>query len=235
MNKIELVKFYNLKNMNDLGEFIPQGNTNKELSEEIKQILKFKPFDEKGERKFIQGSNKFQIYWKTNKSRMVILLVTKVELDKEAIENIIDEIDSQNLVKYLDNKGFINNVAKQNLQYIVEKYLDSGNSTNYTSLNVSGVQNTSNLSTGGNKIAQVKNDINNITNDMKKNVKNMITNIEDSKVLDERSSKIKDNSLIYSEQAKNFNKVAKCKRYRNMAIIGGIGALIVLVIILLFS
>ena len=59
--------------------------------------------------------------------------------------------------------------------------------------------------------------------------------LEDSKVLDERSSKIKDNSLIYSEQAKNFNKVAKCKRYRNMAIIGGVGALIVLVIILLFS
>lgn len=236
MEKLERIKFYNSKSKKDLGEFIPTNKENSTIQREVDSIISNINSTNNGEKTIAIGNSHFSISWKTTKSLLAIIIVTKVYIDKNTINILIEEIDNQNIVKYLDNKGYINNVAKQNLQYIVEKYFEnnSNNSTKNNSLNNSSLlvsENNSNTS----KISSIKDEIGDVTNTMRNNIKNMVSNVESSKELDERSVKIKDNSMLFKNQAESLKRVAKCRRYRNFIIIAGLIGLLIITVLLILN
>ncbi len=127
----------------------------------------------------------------------------------------MEEIENQNIVKYLDKQKNLNNVARQNLQYLLDKHLD-------------------NKSSSINKIDSIKEDINTMKGQMVKNIKSISSNIEDSKVLDERAAKIKDTSILFSQNSSELHKISKMRRWRNIAVIVGISLFVVLLIYLIF-
>ena len=233
MKKLELIKFYNTKSNKDMGEYIPSGQNQNKVISELKETIKKEVMTQsKGVKVFKSTYESFNIIWKTNKDSIAIIIVTKSDISSDSIDMLLDEIDNQNLVKYVDSKGFINNVAKQNLQFMIEKYFseNKSNSSFYSDISAGEVTTAS-----VNRISQVKDEINSVATDMKNNIKNMVMNVENAQVLEDRSIHIKDTSLIFRNQSENLAKVAKCRRYRNLAIIGGGIVLAGLVIYLILS
>lgn len=221
--KLILVSFYDIKNKKDLGEFYPGGQQIPELSSEIERTILEKILTDQSyylPKSQIQSTTyrNFKLNWKLNKASILIIGVINSSIDSDQIDTLIDEIESQNITKYLDKKGFINNVAKQNLQYIIDKNLESRAST-----------------TTNSKIGSIKGDLDSIKGDMKRNIQNIVTNIEDSKVLDERASKIKDTSLIFKQNATELNRISKFRRYRNFIIVGSVLLVLFLIFYFIFS
>lgn len=221
--KLLIVGFYDIKNNKDLGEFYPGGQQIPELSAEIQRTIQDKILIDQSyylPKYQMQSSSyrSFKLNWKLTKASILIVGVIHSNVDNDQIDTLMEEIETQNITKYLDKKGFINNVAKQNLQYIIDKNLDSRSSTASNS-----------------KIGSIKGDLDTIKTDMKKNIQNIVSNIEDSKVLDERASKIKDTSLIFKQNATELNRISKFRRYRNFIIVGAVLLVLFLIFYFIFS
>ena len=148
-------------------------------------------------------------------NQVVIFIVCTSNILSDNIDSLLEEIENQNIVKYLDKQKNLNNVARQNLQYLLDKHLD-------------------NKSSSINKIDSIKEDINTMKGQMVKNIKSISSNIEDSKVLDERAAKIKDTSILFSQNSSELHKISKMRRWRNIAVIVGISLFVVLLIYLIF-
>lgn len=217
---IVLIKFKDIKSNNDLGEYFPSGNTNSSLLNELNALIshvilkdqtKYFP---KGEEACNTLKN-HNISWKYSmKSNTLNLIVYSNILDKSNIDNILEEIDSQNIVKYLDKQGKINNVAKQNLQYIIDKNIDS---------KINTLSNT-------NRLDSINYDLEGIKKDMKTNIQNLVSNVENSKVMDERASKIKDSSFMFQKSSSELHRMSKMRRYRNILILTGVILIALLII-----
>jgi hypothetical protein len=210
------VKFIDIKNNKDFGEYFPSGKANQSIINEINTLLnrvilndrdKYLP---KGQ-EICNSIKRHRIQWRQTKASVLVFCVVKEDIELQIADSLLDEIDSQNIISYLDKQGHINNVAKQNLQYIIDKHIDSRISTASSS-----------------KIGSINQDLNELKNGMKKNIQSIIHNVEDSKIMEERASKIKDSSYIFHQNSSELHRVSKMRRYRNFIIIGGFVLLFVL-------
>ena len=223
-----VIKFKDIKLNKDLGEFFPSGKENSSLLNELNTLISYVILKE--ENKYLPKGSEIctslknhKIQWKLNqKTSTLILIVSNNNIDSKNIDGLLDEIESQNITKYLDKQGKINNVAKQNLQYIVDKHIDS-------KFNLSGSE-SDNTTSNTSRLDSINQDLDSIKKGMKSNIQNLVSNIEDSKVMDERASKIKDSSFMFKKSSSELHKMSKMRRLRNILIISGI----VLVILLFF-
>ncbi len=203
--KVHIVSFYDNKTNTELGEFFPNGKTDNQLIKEIRNI-KLNPNDQKGlnDCNTIKGNT---IYWKITKQQVVVFLVCESSIPIYSVDCLLEDIEGQNVVKYLDKQKNLNNVAKQNLQYLIDKHVDSKSDTS-------------------SKLSSLKEDVNNMKKDMTKNIKSIVSNIEDSKVLDERAAKIKDTTILFAQNSSEILRVSKMRRLKNILIIVGIAVIL---------
>lgn len=206
-NKVELISFLDKKANQELGNFFPNGKENEILLKEIKSFeintsneLNKNIFQGAGQCLTIRNS---LIYWRLAKnSQIIIFLVTLKEINSTGVYNLLEEIENQNVIKYLDKQKNLNNVAKQNLQYLIDKHIVNNNEDESI-----------------NKIKLIKGDLDSIKSDMSKNIKNIVSNIEDSKVLDDKALKIKETSILFSQNANEILKLSKRRKLKNIIII----------------
>ena len=102
-----------------------------------------------------------------------ILSIYLENFKDEAIFELIEEIDNQGIKSNIDKSGKLTNIGKQNLKFAVEKYQNSFFAGNEFASNPSLIEE----APKDNKIAVINDQIKGVQNDMKNNVKNMITNI----------------------------------------------------------
>lgn len=147
----------------------------------------------------------------------VELLTIYLENFKEdSIFELIEQIESQNIKLNVDKNGKLTNIGKQNLKFAVEKYQNSFFSRSDLPSNPSLIEE---APPQDNKIAVINEQIRGVSNDMKNNVKNMITNINDINEIENKSVAIKDSSFKFRRDSLALEKKMKKNVWRNRIIL----------------
>ena len=154
-----------------------------------------------------------------NKGILYILFVEVLSIyldnfNDESIFDLIQEIDNQGIISNTDKNGKLNNIGKQNLKFVIEKYQNSffeGKEVSNPSLIEEAPKD--------NKIAVINEQIRGVQNDMKNNVKNMVVNIQDINEMENKSSVIKDASFQFRKDSLALEKKMKKNYFRSKIIL----------------
>ena len=136
---------------------------------------------------------------------------TSKEFKDNYIYEFLENIESQNLKKLVDDNGKLSKAGHQNLKMAIENYHNTYNIGN---------ENLIDDDPQSNKISIINNHINDVKNDMKENVKNMMNNMNDMNEIEGKSVSIKDTSLQFRRDSKDLENKMRRAALRNKIIIG---------------
>ena len=167
---------------------------------------------------FKNDSNKtIEIYYLSTNSGTLYL--SFIELTSESsktfkdnyVYELLENIDSQNIKKFVNDDDKLTNVGLQNLRMSIDNYHNTYNYDSGESLIEDDQQ--------SNKISIINNQINDVKNDMKENVKNMMNNMSDMNEIEGKSVSIKDTSFQFQRDSKNLENKMKKAAVRNKVIL----------------
>jgi hypothetical protein len=167
---------------------------------------------------FKNDSNKtIEIYYLSTNSGTLYL--SFIELTSESsktfkdnyVYELLENIDSQNIKKFVNDDDKLTNVGLQNLRMSIDNYHNTYNYDSGESLIEDDPQ--------SNKISIINNQINDVKNDMKENVKNMMNNMSDMNEIEGKSVSIKDTSFQFQRDSKNLENKMKKAAVRNKVIL----------------
>jgi len=129
------------------------------------------------------------------------------------LNELFDEIQKEGLHLLIDDKGEINKCARDKLRQLFEHYKNPKSS-----------------------VAAAQLQMNQVKLEMRNNMHNLINNLEDTRALDEKSKKIQQSTLIYSNDARVLEKETWCRKFKWTLIIVvlviGLALIIVLPLVL---
>lgn len=137
-----------------------------------------KIFEKKGK---ISHSSNF--YYSCIKNSFFMLAVVPDNFqDEKTINELFEEVDNQQIYKYVDKNNELSNVGKQNLLFLINKYQKTD------------------------KISETVSEINDVKLEMQQGMKKMLHNFDMVKDLDNKAEKIKDTSLIFKRDSTQLNR-----------------------------
>ena len=167
---------------------------------------------------FKNDSNKsIEIFYLSTNSGTLYLSFIEItsEISKTFKDNyvyeLLENIDSQNIKKFVNDDDKLTNVGLQNLRMSIDNYHNTFNYDSGESLIEDDPQ--------SNKISIINNQINDVKNDMKENVKNMMTNMTDMNEIEGKSVNIKDSSFQFQRDSKALENKMKKAAFRNKLIL----------------
>ena len=215
----------NLETQNIIGVYehpeLKNTSLKKELEDKSKELIPTiqtvnKSF--KNHFNFKNDSNKtIEIYYLSTNSGTLYL--SFIELTSESsktfkdnyVYELLENIDSQNIKKFVNDDDKLTNVGSQNLRMSIDNYHNTYNYDSGESLIEDDPQ--------SNKISIINNQINDVKNDMKENVKNMMNNMSDMNEIEGKSVSIKDTSFQFQRDSKNLENKMKKAAVRNKVIL----------------
>lgn len=150
-------------------------------------------------------------YFQISEQKIFFICLVDSAYPEHYIFKLFDDIYRENIHLLRDNKGKLNTIGLNKLRDLVNNY--------------------QNIESNGN-MGDINNDLNDLKQDMKKNVTKLISNCDDVETLKVKSDMIKNGSNEFGKQALNIKKVAMWKNYKLMCIIGGIILAIIAVIVI---
>ena len=172
-----------------------------------KKHLDFKKLDNKSIEIYYLSTNNGTLYI----SFLELTQKTSKEFKDNYIYEFLENIESQNLKKLVDDNGKLSKAGHQNLKMAIENYHNTYNIGN---------ENLIDDDPQNNKISIINNHINDVKNDMKENVKNMMNNMNDMNEIEGKSVSIKDTSLQFRRDSKDLENKMRRAALRNKIIIG---------------
>ena len=172
-----------------------------------KKHLDFKKLDNKSIEIYYLSTNNGTLYI----SFLELTEKTSKEFKDNYIYEFLENIESQNLKKLVDDNGKLSKAGHQNLKMAIENYHNTYNIGN---------ENLIDDDPQSNKISIINNHINDVKNDMKENVKNMMNNMNDMNEIEGKSVSIKDTSLQFRRDSKDLENKMRKAALRNKIIIG---------------
>ena len=173
----------------------------------VKKHLKFKNLDNKTIDIYYLSTNNGTLY------------LTFLELNDQTsksfkdnyIYEFLENIESQNLKKLVDDDGKLSKAGHQNLKIAIENYHNTYHLGNETLIDDDPQSH---------KISIINDHINDVKNNMKQNVKNMINNMQDMNEIEGKSVSIKDTSFQFQKDSRELEKKMRRAALRNKIIIG---------------
>ena len=240
----------NSDSTNDINDFNDIVNKSKEILH-LNNLLSISNKKNK-----IELKNHNLYYTITNNDTFYLAAVRKNSLyckQENLIFELMEDIEHQGIKKLVDRNGDLTNVGRQNLKFSIEKYHESNKKrlldnvkkqkknnfffkSNENNNNNIISENNTNLSilsddSQGNKISIVNNSINELTNEMKVNVQNMINNVTEMNVLENKSDKIKN---LSNEFKNNSNILKRRIRFNNIKLKFLFIIIIIIILIIVF-
>lgn len=161
------------------------------------------------------SSAKHNFFFYLNKNNILFLAASLNQNAQPANENsvfeLIEDVEHQGILKQVDKNKELTNVGKQNLVYLVEKYLNDKSRSNS-----SGEQSFENNTDHRDKIINVTNDVNEVRDNVKSGIKNLLTNLEIANDLDNKAMRINDNSLLFKKDSEALRKQTQWRNRRFM-------------------
>ena len=144
-----------------------------------------------------------------------ILSIYLEHFSEDSIYELIEEIETKGIRLNVDKAGKLTNIGNQNLKFSVEKYQNTFFNKNEILSNPSLIEE----EPQNNKIAVINEQIKGVSNDMKNNVKNIITNMQDINEIENKSVAIKDSSFQFRRDSLALEKKMKKNVFRNRIIL----------------
>ena len=223
----------------EIGTFVDNSATGNSINdfniivEKSKEILHSSELNQNKNRRNRLMLQNYNIYYIVTNANILYLAAVKknsIYCEQESlIFELIEDIDHQGIKKLVDKNGELTNVGRQNLKFSIEKYQEN-KKTKMVSPN-SSIYDTTGASSERqepvSKIERLNSEIGEIKKEMKVNVQNMISNVNEMQDLDSKSSRIKDVSLEFKKNSIELEQKAKWNKYK-MKIIIGVTILVVL-------
>ena len=173
----------------------------------VKKHLDFKKLDNKSIEIYYLSTNNGTLY------------LTFLELNDQNsklfkdnfIYEFLENIESQNLKKLVDDDNKLSKAGQQNLKIAIENYHNTFHLGNETLIDEDPQSQ---------KISVINNHINDVKNNMKQNVKNMINNMNDMNEIEGKSVSIKDTSFQFQKDSKELENKMKRAALKNKIIVG---------------
>jgi len=205
----------------------------KELDDKSKELISQIRPETKSVKKHINYKNDTNksieiFYLSTNNgilylSFVEILSANSKDFKDNYIYELLENLDSTNIKKFVDDDGKLSNVGQQNLRMSIDNYHNTYNYESGESLIEDDAQ--------SNKISMINNQINDVKNDMRENVKNMMNNMQDMNEIEGKSVSIKDTSFQFRRDSKNLeNKMKKAACRNKIMLFTSVGAFLGIVI-----
>jgi hypothetical protein len=185
---------------------------NSQIQTEAKQIFERVAKNKENkidERNKIQ-SNYGNYYFTISAPNIFYLIQTELSYSERHVFDLIDQLNKDKIVLFINEHGELNSTGKQNLKNIVEKYQEVSNSS----------------------ISKLESTVNDIKIDLNINLKRMVTNVEHTKNLDCKAGKLKENSDLFKKDAKKLERMTWCQNCKWTIIIVIIVIAVVLAIVL---
>ena len=169
-------------------------------------------------KKNLLSIDKFNIYFTLkNNGTFYLACLKKIDSDdkktqkkkEKLVFDLIDDVDYQNLKKLVTKNGELTNVGKQNLKFTIEKKEKELNEEN-DPLNI---LERSDSDPSINKISFLNNQLNDIQEDVKLSVKNLMNNVNDMRDIDSKSAQIRDTSHKFQQDAAYLERKMRCRKY----------------------
>ena len=186
----------------------------KSISEDDKEYIVsqakhiYKNFGEKdlgGKDYTILNNNQFCVFYSITSSGTFYLSVTSVHgiyMDNNNLMyELFEDIEHQGIKKLIDKNGNLSRVGNQNLKFSIEQ-----NNNKMKDQSIEGGE-----KKDINKIVVLNNQINDINNDVKTSVKNMIVSVNEMKYLDNKSSQLKDMSYKFQQESYDIERKMRTK------------------------
>ena len=123
---------------------------------------------------------------------------------------LLEDIESQNIKRFIDDDDKLSNVGQQNLRMYIDKY--------HTNYNLEG-ESLIDDDPQSQKISIINSQINDVKNDMQNNVKNMMTNMQDMNEIEGKSVSIKDTSFQFQKDSKSLENKMRRAAFRNKVLL----------------
>ena len=227
----------------EIGNFLDNSDINNNINDfndivlKSRELLRTDNSSIKGKKNKLSLEN-HMIYYMITTSDFFYLAAVRKNSQYCKKENLIfelmEDIDHQEIKKLVDKNGELTNVGKQNLKFSIEKYQESNLSKLTTKNSLFDIilnQSDDQL----NKISMINSQINDIKKDVKSSVKNIINNVGEMQELENKSSKIKEQSMKFQKDSYNFERHIKFKKLRNKIIVGVVVIIILIIIIYLIA
>ena len=235
----------NQETQKEIGSFVDNSDTANTITDfnnivaKSKEILHSNELTNNKNRRNRMLLENHNIYYIVTNSNILYLAAVRKNSkyceQENLIFELIEDIDHQGMKKLVDKNGELTNVGRQNLKFSIEKYQET-NRTKLSSTNSSTIFDTTPSimmdEQPRSKIASLNSQIGEIKSEMKQNVQNMITNVGEMQDLDSKSSRIKDVSLEFRQNAIDLEHKARCNKYKTIIII--LVTVIVLISFILF-
>ena len=145
---------------------------------------------------------------------------------EESIFELFEDIDTQGIKKLVNKEGELTKVGEQNLKFSIEKYQNTY-LTGHNQSSVSLINDESNST----KIDKINAQISEATNDMKKNVENMMNNVSEMSEIEGKSVSIRNASEQFMQSSKNLERKMRCDSLKNRFVIG----FVVVIVLIIFG
>lgn len=198
-----------------------------EITSKFEEILNQSKLSEIKNKKNKLTSVKYNYLYFLNKNNVFFfgaILKSSQNSNENSLFELIEDIEHQGILKLVDKNKELTNVGKQNLIYLIEKYLNEKSRSN-SSGDQSFEKNSYELE-NRDKILTVSNDVNEIKDNMKAGMKNLFSNIDMANELDSKAMRINNNSLLFKQDSENLRKQTQWRNRRFMIIIIVIGVIV---------
>ena len=189
-----------------------------------------------------QKKNKIEIekyiifYTFTNLNIFYLAVILKGSLyskQENLVYELFEDVENRGIKKLVNESGELTIVGKQNLKFCIEQDQETNRKTyekNSDNLNdFMKQQKEKDLA----KLSLINNELNDIQDNVKESMKNILTNVNEMQDLDDKSAKIRDISDKFQKDSTILERKLRYRKYMHRALIIGF-AVIVLGVILYF-
>ena len=174
-------------------------------------------------------------YTFTNSGIFYLAVILKNSLyskNENLVYELFEDVENRGIKKLVDKNGELTLVGKQNLKFCIEQDQETNR------------KNDNNTSGGltdyfrgkkekdASKLSLLSNELNDIQNDVKESMKNIINNVTEMQDLDDKSEKIKDVSFQFQKDSSMLERKMRYRKMLHRAMI--IGVLLVILFIILY-
>ena len=180
---------------------------------------------------------KYVIYYTfTNQNIFYLAVILKGSLynkQENLVYELFEDVENRGIKKLVNENGELTIVGKQNLKFCIEQDQDT-NRKNYE-------KNNDNLNDYMKKqkekdmakLSLINNELNDIQDNVKESMKNILTNVNEMQDLDDKSAKIKDISIQFQKDSTLLERKLRYRKYIQRGLIFCF-AIVVLLVILYF-
>ena len=150
------------------------------------------------------------------------------------VYELFEDVENRGIKKLVDKNGELSLVGKQNLKFCIEQDQEANRKIDNNKINSSSLTDyfRGKKEKDTSKLSLLSNELNDIQNNVKESMKNIINNVSEMQDLDDKSEKIKDVSFKFQKDSSMLERKVRYRKYLHRAMI--ICILIIIVIIILY-